>query len=131
MTITPPSSERIDKWLWHARFFKSRTLARDLVKSKKLHINSLRISKPSVLVQVGDILTFPKAHDEKVIEVKAISTARRSASEAQLLYSDLSPDPIALDPLDPRTMKAPTRAQGMGRPTKADRRAMDKLRDTD
>lgn len=131
MTITPPPSERIDKWLWHARFFKSRTLARDLVKSKKLRINSLRISKPSVLVQVGDILTFTKEHVEKTIEVKAISTARRSASEAQLLYSDLSPDPILLDPLDPRTMKAPTRAQGMGRPTKADRRAMDKLRDTD
>lgn len=125
------TSERIDKWLWHARFFKSRTLARDLVKSKKLHINSLAISKPSVLVQVGDILTFPKAKDDKVIEIVAIGTRRGSAPEAQLLYKDLTPDPIILDPLDPRTMKAPTRAQGMGRPTKADRRAMDKLRDTD
>lgn len=125
------TSERIDKWLWHARFFKSRTLARDLVKSKKLHINSLRVSKPSTLVNIGDILTFPKAHDEKVIEIIAIGTRRGSASEAILLYNDLSPDPIILDPLDPRTMKAPTRAQGMGRPTKADRRAMDKLRDTD
>lgn len=125
------TSERIDKWLWHARFFKSRTLARDLVKSKKLHINSLRVSKPSTLVNLGDILTFSKAHDEKVIEIIAIGTRRGSASEAQLLYNDLSPDPIIQDPLDPRTMKAPTRAQGMGRPTKADRRAMDKLRDTD
>lgn len=125
------TSERIDKWLWHARFFKSRTLARDLVKSKKLHINSLRVSKPSVLVNIGDILTFSKAHNEKVIEIKAIATRRGSAPEAQLLYNDLSPDPIVLDPLDPRTMKVPTRAQGMGRPTKADRRAMDKLRERD
>ena len=125
------TSERIDKWLWHARFFKSRTLARDLVKSKKLQINSLTISKPSALVQVGDILTFPKAKDDKVIEIVTIGTRRGSAAQAQLLYNDLSPDPIVLDPLDPRTMKVPTRAQGMGRPTKADRRAMDKLRDTD
>lgn len=125
------TSERIDKWLWHARFFKSRTLARDLVKSKKLHINSLRVSKPSVLVNIGDILTFSKAHNEKVIEIKAIATRRGSAPEAQLLYNDLSPDPIVLDPLDPRTMKVPTREQGMGRPTKADRRAMDKLRERD
>lgn len=125
------TSERIDKWLWHARFFKSRTLARDLVKSRKLHINDLVISKPSVLVSVGDILTFPKAKDDKVIEIVAIATRRGSAPQAQLLYNDLSPDPIVPDPLDPRTMKAPTREQGMGRPTKADRRAMDKLRNTD
>ena len=125
------TSERIDKWLWHARFFKSRTLARDLVKSKKLQINSLAISRPSVLVKAGDILTFPKAKDDKVIEIVAIGTRRGSAPEAQLLYKDLTPDPIKPDPLDPRTMKVPTRPQGMGRPTKADRRAMDKLRDTD
>lgn len=131
MTIEPRQCERIDKWLWHARFFKSRTLASDLVKSKRLRLNSLRISKPSVLVHAGDILTFPKANDVKVIEVKAIGTRRGSATEAQLLYTDLSPDPIYQDPLDPRTMKVPTREQGMGRPTKADRRAIDKLRDTD
>ncbi len=131
MTNEIPQSERIDKWLWHARFFKSRTQASDLVKSKKLRLNSLRISKPSVLVRVGDILTFSKANDVKVIEILAFATRRGPASEAQLLYKDLSPDPIFHDPLDPRTMKIPTREQGMGRPTKADRRALDKLRNTD
>ena len=124
-------SERIDKWLWHARFFKSRTLASVLIKGKKLRLNSLRISKPSVLIKAGDILTFPKANSVKVIEVRTIATRRGPASEAQLLYNDLSPDPVRIDPLDPRTMKVPTRPQGMGRPTKADRRALDKLRDSD
>ena len=125
------ASERIDKWLWHARFFKSRTLATDVVKARKLRINSLVISKPSVLVKAGDILTFTKGHQVKVIEVKATATRRGPASEAQMLYNDLSPESVWRDPLDPRTMKVPTRPQGMGRPTKADRRAMDKLRDSD
>lgn len=132
--MTQPSSpplERIDKWLWHARLFKTRTLATQTVKAKKVRINGVIVAKPAVMVKAGDILTFSKGNHVKIIEIVAIGTRRGPAPEAQALYKDLSPEPVRPDPYDPRNVKAPSREQGMGRPTKADRRAMDKLRDSD
>ncbi len=131
MTSAIPASERIDKFLWHARFFRTRTLASRMIKTKKVKLNGLRVVKASALVTVGDILTVTREKETITLEIKALGTKRGSAPEAQTLYLDLTPDPIMLDPLDPRYVKAPTRERGMGRPTKADRRAMDKLRERD
>ncbi|MDC1262553.1 S4 domain-containing protein, partial [Planktomarina temperata] len=57
---------RIDKWLWQARFFKTRSLATKLVQSGKLRLNGELISKPARMISVGDVLTFPKALDTRV-----------------------------------------------------------------
>lgn len=74
------------------------------------------------------MLTFPKAGDVKVVEIVALGTRRGPASEAQLLYKDLTPPSEKTKSGDPVTVN-PSREKGMGRPTKTDRRALDKLRD--
>jgi len=122
---------RIDKWLWHARFFKSRTLAGRLCASGKLNNNDVVIRKARALLKQGDILTFPKGDDRRVIKVVSLSTRRGPASEAASLYEDLEPPkPLAKKRLERKSSVA-LRAPGTGRPTKAERRAIDKLRDHD
>ena len=111
---TPDPTIRVDKWLWHARFFKTRSLATKLVAGGHLRINSRRVSKPAQMVVPGDVLTFSQARAVRVIKVLAISERRGPASEAQTLYEDLSPPKDSVPP-------AP-RYEGKGRPTGKDRR---------
>lgn len=122
-------SIRIDKWLWHARFFKTRTLAQTFVQSGKVRINTVRCEKANHAVKPGDVLTFVKGRDVKVIEVVAIAARRGPAPEAQSLYNDLSPPP-APSPKDDPSVPAPVakREPGAGRPTKRERRDTDRLR---
>ena len=121
---------RADKWLWYARFFKTRTLASQLCKSGKLRINGERVSKASVTVQVGDVLTFPKVNDIKVVKLLALGERRGPAVEAQTLYEDKSPIvPSKAEMLEKSLKEGASvyRESGAGRPTKAERRATDKL----
>lgn len=122
-------SIRIDKWLWHARFFKTRTLAQSFVLAGKVRINTVRCEKSNHAVKPGDVLTFVKGRDVKVIEVVAIADRRGPAPEAQTLYNDLSPPPTSTAKEDP-SVPAPAarRDPGAGRPTKRERRETDKLR---
>ena len=120
--MSEAASLRVDKWLWQARFFKSRALAAKVVSDGKLRVNSTPISKPSRSVSPGDVLTFPKEQDVRVIKIVSIGTRRGPAPEAQALYEDLAPP-------QPR----PKRDFGpghdrTGRPTKRDRRALDALK---
>lgn len=130
MTELSGPSIRIDKWLWHARFFKTRTLAQTQVTAGKIRVNSERISKANHSVKPGDVLTFVKADRVRVIEILLIASRRGPASEAQTLYDDLSPDPLKTAKDDP-DVPAPvaTRERGSGRPTKRERRDIDRLRD--
>ncbi len=129
MSSDPANSRfRIDKWLWHARFFKSRSLAAAQCRARKVRINGSHCSKASATVQVGDVLTFPKAGEIKVVEIVAFGDRRGPASEAQLLYKDLTP-PSEKAEATVRVPVNPSREKGMGRPTKTDRRALDRLRD--
>ena len=82
---------RVDKWLWHARFFKSRSLAAKQVSAGKLRINREVVRKPKHSVKPGDVLTFPKGRDIRVIEVMALGARRGPAAEARELYRDLDP----------------------------------------
>lgn len=122
-------SIRVDRWLWFARFFKSRSIATKLVQSKKVRVNSTLIAKPSVTIRLGDVLTFPQAKDIRVIKVVKLGERRGPAPEAQLLYEDLAPkEEKAKKPEGPDISSSPSREKGAGRPTKADRRAIDEFR---
>ena len=78
---------RLDKWLWAARFFKTRSLAKAAIDGGKIHLGGNRV-KVSREISVGDILQIRQGWDEKVVEIKALSGQRRGAAEAQLLYEE-------------------------------------------
>ena len=78
---------RIDKWLWAARFFKTRGLAKAAIENGKVHIDGQK-SKPSRLLETGLVICIRQGFDDKTVEVIALSEHSRSASEAQLLYSE-------------------------------------------
>jgi len=117
-------SLRVDKWLWYARFFKSRTLAARMCGARALRINGTRVTKAHHALKAGDVLTFPLGRQIRVIRVCALGTRRGPATEARTLYEDLDPPG--------RRFASPTpgpghRNRGAGRPTKAERRATDRL----
>lgn len=117
---------RIDKWLWHARFFKTRTLAAEIVTAGHCRVNRQPVRKPSHSVGPGDVLTFPQGQAVRVIEVVATAARRGPATEAQALYSDLAPpQPKAKSKTPPPVAR---REDGAGRPTKKERRDTDRLR---
>lgn len=105
---------RADKWLWHARFFKTRGLATKLIAGGHLRVNSARIAKPAHAIGPGDVLTISQGRRIRVVRVVALSTRRGPAPEAQALYDDLSP------PADPAP-RAPG-FDGKGRPNRKERR---------
>jgi ribosome-associated heat shock protein Hsp15 len=110
----PRETIRLDKWLWFARFFKTRGLAAKLVTGSHVRVNGTRVSKASYAVGAGDTLTFPQADQIRVVRILAPGTRRGPAPEAQTLYDDLTP---VLE----KDASAPEARKG-GRPTKKDRR---------
>ncbi|SIO94405.1 ribosome-associated heat shock protein Hsp15 [Vibrio spartinae] len=78
---------RLDKWLWAARFYKTRSIARNMVDGGKVHYNGQR-SKPSKIVEVGATVTLRQGQEEKVVIIDKISAQRRGAPEAQTLYTE-------------------------------------------
>jgi ribosome-associated heat shock protein Hsp15 len=120
--MTGDDTRRLDKWLWFARFCKSRTLASKLCAAGKVRIAGEIVHKAHYLVRPGDVLTFPQGPHIRVVRILGIGTRRGPASEARTLYEDLSP-PLPSLPADGQ------RQPGAGRPTKAERRALDRLRD--
>ena len=109
-------TQRLDQWLWHARFFKTRSLATKLVSGGHVRVDGQRVSKPAHPLRPGVTLTFPQARSIRVIKVEALATRRGPAPEAQELYTDLSP-PEKQEKLPPNP-----KFEGKGRPTKKDRR---------
>jgi len=120
--VDPRPTMRADKWLWHARFFKTRGLATKLVSGGHLRVNSQHVSKPSHAIGAGDVLTFPQARQVRVIRVVALSQRRGPATEAQALYEDQQPTPARQSDTAPPVVR-----EGNARPTKRDRRAIEKL----
>ncbi|MBY7958372.1 ribosome-associated heat shock protein Hsp15 [Vibrio fluvialis] len=84
---SPSEAVRLDKWLWAARFYKTRSLARNMVDGGKVHYNGQR-TKPSKLVEVGAIITLRQGNEEKTVVIERVSEQRRGAPEAQTLYSE-------------------------------------------
>jgi ribosome-associated heat shock protein Hsp15 len=114
--------QRVDKYLWYARFFKSRTLAAAIVSEGRVRINGERCEKPSAAVKLGDVLTFPAGPRVRVIKVLNAGERRGPASEARTLYEDLTPAPQAVSAEE--ALPA-ARDRGTGRPTQKQRRDID------
>ena len=108
---------RLDKWLWQARFFKTRTLAASVVKAGNVRVNATNIAKPAFQVGEGDGITFPQGPQTRVVVVAACGSRRGPAPEAQALYHDKT----VFEEKVPRTVTP----WGKGRPTKKDRRTLD------
>jgi ribosome-associated heat shock protein Hsp15 len=112
---------RIDRWLTAARIYKSRNLAQTACEAGHVRINDLH-ARPSHLVKIGDEVRALAPRGLVVLQVKGLADKRLSASLAQLLYEDHSPPP------PPKEERVAVRERGAGRPTKADRRAIARLR---
>ncbi|UXN34612.1 ribosome-associated heat shock protein Hsp15 [Avibacterium paragallinarum] len=78
---------RLDKWLWAARFYKTRTIAKEMIDGGKVHYNNQR-TKPNKTVEVGALIKLRQGNEEKEVQVLALSFQRRGAPEAQLLYQE-------------------------------------------
>ncbi|MBO9412824.1 MULTISPECIES: RNA-binding S4 domain-containing protein [unclassified Ruegeria] len=114
---------RIDKWLWQARFFKTRSLSAKQVSGGHVRVNGNRVLKPAAAISPGDVLTFPQGRIVRVVRVEKLGERRGPAPEAQTLYTDLT-EKQDKPPRNPSF-------EGKGRPTKKDRRALDLSRNLD
>ncbi len=120
--------QRIDKWLWHARVVRTRTAAAGLVGQGLVRVNGVRSDAASRPVRCGDVLTIALDRHVRILKVAGFAERRGSADAAQALFQDMTPPPVPAGPAD-----APPadREPGSGRPTKRDRRAIERLRDRD
>jgi ribosome-associated heat shock protein Hsp15 len=80
---------RLDKWLWQARFFKTRATAADLVAGGHVRVNGTPVSRPGRDITTGDVLTFPQGTRIRVVRILALGLRRGPATEAQALFADL------------------------------------------
>ena len=118
---------RLDKWLWYARFMKSRSKATKFCQSSRFRVNGSIVVKAHCLVKQDDVLTFSVGSNIKIIKILKLGVRRGPAPEAQALYEDLSP-PISLNKEDHKISPyVGRRESGSGRPTKQQRRAIDRL----
>ena len=124
--MTETASLRLDKWLWYSRLCKTRTQATALCRSGSVRVNRTPVRKPNHALRPGDVLTFPLGRRIWVVRVVALGERRGPVPEAQALYEDLSPPPV---PRAERPPQSGQREPGAGRPTKRDRRAIDRLND--
>ena len=116
------TSLRIDRWLWFARFFKSRSLAAKACINRKVRVNGSIVAKSNHQVKSSDILTFPQGREIRIVRVVALATRRGPAAEAQTLFEDLIERSQKESAIYGYDAKQARRADGAGRPTKADRR---------
>lgn len=117
---------RIDKWLFAARFFKTRSLAADAIEHGRVILNEQRV-KPAKVVSVGDKLAIRIGNVQYVIKVLALSNQRGSATQAQQLYSETDESRQQREILAARMKAQPQPFFTKGRPTKRDRREIERL----
>lgn len=118
--IEPRQSIRLDKWLWQARFFKARSISAIVVSAGHVRLNGVKVKKTSTPIRVGDTLEFLQVDAIRIVKLKALGIRRGPATEAQNLYEDLTPIP--------EIPEVTQEIERKGRPTKRDRRAIDKIK---
>jgi len=140
--LNPVAAQRLDKWLWFARVAKTRTLAAGLVTGGRVRVNRVRTTKSAQTVKPGDVITVTVPGGVRVLKIVAGGVRRGPASEAALLYEEIvplrqEPRPAATEGEPAATVVGnqagpgqgrPTAEAGSGRPTKRDRRILDRLR---
>lgn len=119
--------QRIDKWLWHARVVRTRSAAAALVGSGHVRVNRARVTAPSRPVRAGDVVTIALDRQVRVLKVTGFAERRGDAAAGRALYADFTPLPAPPD----RSPKVAAREPGSGRPTKRDRRVIDRLQGDD
>jgi ribosome-associated heat shock protein Hsp15 len=115
--------QRIDKWLWHARVVRTRTAATALATAGNVRLNGERVTAASRPVKTGDVVTIALDRAIRILKVTGFAERRGDANAARLLFEDLTP-------ISPVVAKEPVVAErdaGSGRPTKQERRAIDRL----
>ncbi len=117
---------RIDKWLWAARFYKTRSLATEEIDKGRVRINDAEV-KPAKEVKVGDTVALRQGPLTRTLVVCGISDKRGGAPQAQLLYEELEASIKLREQLAEQHRLEPANAQEHGRPTKRDRRSIDKV----
>ena len=117
---------RLDKWLWAARFFKTRSLAKAAIESGKVHLHEQRV-KVSKEVQVGDKLKIRQGFEEKIIIIEVLSDKRRGAPEAQKLYFE-TPASIELREVNAKQRKLVSSLSPDTKPNKKDRRKLQHIK---
>lgn len=118
----PDESVRLDKWLLAARLYKTRTLCQEACDGGHVHVND-RAAPPARPVKVGDVVVAHTLGGRKVLRVLALGEKRGPAAAARALYDDLTP------PEPPSAEPPALRDRGAGRPTKRDRRMIERFRD--
>lgn len=127
-TSLPDSSKlRIDKWLWAARFFKTRVLAVDAIECGKVMLNNARI-KPAKTIDLGDMLSIRLGPYLFEIEVLALSDKRGPAPQAQKLYRETEAGKLKREALAEELKAQPKPSELKGRPTKRDRREIERFK---
>ncbi len=123
----PADGIRLDKWLWAARFFKTRQLATEAINGGKVHVDGQRV-KPSKTIRPGTRMTIQKGTLSWEIEVKAVVKQRRPASEAALLYEEAEDSRLRRQDLVREQRESGQRGSGPGnRPNKRDRRMIQRF----
>ena len=122
--------ERIDKWLWAARFFKTRSLAVEAISGGKILVHEERV-KPAKMIQAGDQVSIRLGPYEHVVIVRGLSERRGPASVAATLYEETATSRAVREKLAEQLRMAPAAFvfEEKGRPTKKDRRDIERLRD--
>jgi ribosome-associated heat shock protein Hsp15 len=118
--------QRIDKWLWHMRVVRTRSAAAALANAGLVRVNGARIDTSSRPVRSGDVVTIALDRSVRIFKVMGFAERRGSADDARSLYEDLTPPP---EP--PKEPGAGARDEGAGRPTKRERREIDRLQGGD
>jgi ribosome-associated heat shock protein Hsp15 len=143
----PAESQRLDKWLWFARVARTRTLAAGLVADGRVRVNRVRTTKPAQLVKIDDVITVSVARGVRVLRILGAGKRRGPASEAAGLFDEIVPlqsaaqkkqagvsdtddAAVASDDIG-AGQGGPVSEAGSGRPTKKDRRTLDRLRTRD
>ena len=123
-----PEQQRIDKWIWHARFTRTRTLAQKLIIAGNVRVNKIKIKRPSFQIKPSDVLTIAKNHQVSVIEIQTISLRRGSPDDAQKMYTKLT-EKTETSNLSQITTKAQSEQRmRVPRPNKHDRRKLRELK---
>ena len=117
----PRLTGRLDKWLWQARFFKTRGIAAREIAAGHVRVNAARAGKPAQAVGPGDTLTFMQGRRVRVVRILALALRRGPAAEARTLYDDLSPERPSREPGTPEPRAG-------GRPSGKERRSYDRAR---